>query len=60
VVTTDDSGTIWFWLLRVYSRVRSSGCRRYWASDCITTHQTWLNWLNWLTGSEPNCAWIAL
>jgi hypothetical protein len=29
VVTTDDSGTIWFWLLRVYRRVRSSGFCRY-------------------------------
>ena len=60
VVTIDDSGTICPWLLRVYSRVRSSGFCRYGASDCTITHQTFENRLYWLTVSEPNCAWIAL
>src|SRR5215831_10369529 len=60
VVTTDDNGTIWFWLLRVYSRVRSSGFWRNRASDWMITHHTWLNRLYWLAVSEPNCAWIAL
>ena len=40
VVTTDDSGTIWPCLLRVYRRVRSSGFCRNVASDCTITHQT--------------------
>ena len=60
VVTTDDSGTIWFWLLRVYRRVRSSGFCRNGASDWTITHHTFENSVYWLTVSEPNCAWIAL
>ena len=60
VVTTDDSGTIWFLLLRVYRRVRSSGFCRYCASDWTITHHTLEKRLYWLTVSEPNCAWIAL
>ena len=60
VLTTADSGTILPWLERVYSRVRSAGCCRKSASDCMTTHHTRLYWLNWLTVSEPNCACMAL